>query len=83
MKEHAVIRHAIEKLYGPCPVGDFERANEWSESIDWELVRDEVEEGEPAFPWGDAGGEFSDPAEAMVFKVRSEMLSDAGHKSAE
>jgi hypothetical protein len=83
MNEHAIIREAIEELYGPCPVEDFERANEWSEAIDWERVRDAVEEKHPGFHWAGANAEFTDPAEAMVFETRSEMLEDAGRSSLE
>ena len=81
--EHAYIRDAIEELYGPCPVEDFERANQWSEAIDWERVRDLVEEQHPGLAWIDPSANASDPAEALIFHVRSEMLEEAGRRSSE
>jgi hypothetical protein len=83
MDEHSIIRHAIEELYGPCPVEDFERANQWAEAIDWEQVRAAVEEKHPEFPWVDTEAKSTVSAEAMIFDVRSEMLEEAGRRSLE
>ena len=81
MTEKRVVRHAIEELYGPCPVGDPVRANAWAEAIDWEVVRDKVEAEHPDFRWPAPHhtGE-TDPAEVFVFHVRSEMLHHAGQE---
>jgi len=83
MSEHDIVRQTIEALYGPCPVEDFERANQWAEEIDWEVVRDAVEERNPGFAWSDPKTDISAPAEVVVFEVRSAMLEDAGRASLE
>lgn len=83
ISEHAIVRDAIQELYGPCPIENFDLANQWSESIDWELVRDKVEETHPGFSWVDPNAKAAEPAEAMVFEVRSEMLEEAGRRSTE
>lgn len=79
MTEKSIVRHIIEELYGLCPVGDPVRASAWAESIDWEIVRDKVEAEHPGFRWPPPHhAEETDPAEAFIFHVRSEMLHHAG-----
>ena len=80
MSQKKIIRHAIEKLYGPCPAKEFVRANEWANAIDWEKVKETVDAEHPDFQWTHHEPKDLAVAEAMIFDVRHEMLRDAGHQ---
>jgi len=74
-----IIRQAIVELYGPCPVDDFLRANDWSEGIDWEDVKATVDKDHPEFQWTHHDPKNLEVAEAMIIDVRHGMLQEAGH----
>ncbi len=78
MSAKKIIQHAIEHLYGPCPVGDFLQANEWASHLDWERVKQQVEEEHPEFEWSPDESKVMEAAEAQIFDVRREMLHHAG-----
>ena len=80
MSQEKTIRHAIEELYGPCPVDDFVRANDWANAIDWEEVVVEVEAEHPEFEWTHHDPKDLEVAEATVIDVRHDMLRHAGHE---
>lgn len=79
MNQDKIIRQTIEELYGPCPVDDFLRANNWANAIDWEKVVVAVEAEHPGFEWAHDDPKDLEVAEAMVFDARHEMLRHAGH----
>ena len=79
MNREKTIRQAIEELYGPCPVDDFVRANDWANAIDWEKVVVAVEAEHPEFEWTHEDPKGLEAAEALVFDVRHSMLRHAGH----
>ncbi len=78
MTKKKIIQHAIEHLYGPCPVGDFVRANEWVSHIDWEMVKQQVDTDNPDFEWTHGKSTATDTAESLIAEVRHEMLHRAG-----
>ena len=71
-----VIRHAIESLYGPCPVNDFLAADSWARHIDWERIKSHIDASPKNFDWSDL-----DDAEAAILDVRHKMLRDAGSRN--
>lgn len=81
MTQKAIVRHSIEIIYGPCPLNDFLKANDWANSIDWEKVKAAVDEEHPEFEWTHPHPQDMDVAQSMIFEVRHEMLRHAGHES--
>jgi len=79
MSNIKLVKLTIEKMYGPCPVGDFLQANAWAESIDWEEVQETVEADYPDFAWAPSHDKDMTAAEAEVFEARHEMMRHAGH----
>lgn len=82
MTHKQVIRHAIEDLYGPCPVQNFESAIHWANTIAWEMVKEKVEAEHPDFQWTHHDPKGLGVAEAMILDVRQEMLHEAGRQIA-
>ncbi|MCO6455887.1 MAG: hypothetical protein J5I93_11370 [Pirellulaceae bacterium] len=78
MTKRKTIEHAIERLYGPCPVGDFMLANQWASHLDWELVKQNVDAENLDFEWGTEPTHEVTSAEALIIDVRREMLHRAG-----
>lgn len=78
MPQKKTIQHAIEHLYGPCPVGDFVKANAWASHLDWEMVKQQVDADNPDFEWTHAESQETDNAESAIAEVRHEMLHRAG-----
>ena len=78
MSNKKIIQHAIEHLYGPCPVGDFVRANEWVSHLDWEKIKQQVDADNPDFEWTHDESNVSDAAESLITEVRHEILHRAG-----
>lgn len=78
MSKKKIIQHAIEQLHGPCPVGDFNLANQWASHLDWALVKERVEADNPDFEWTHDDASAKDAAESLIAEVRHEMLHQAG-----
>ena len=78
MSQKKIIQHAIEHLYGPCPVGDFVRANEWASHLDWEMIKQQVDSEHPDFEWARDESKVKEAAEASITEARHEMLHRAG-----
>lgn len=78
MSKQKIIQHAIEQLYGPCPVADFVRANEWASHLDWEMIKQQVDADNPDFEWGPGVTREKSAAEASITEVRHAMLQRAG-----
>ena len=78
MSYKKIIQHAIEHLYGPCPVGDFVKANEWASHLDWEMVKQQVDADNPGFEWPHGESTVTDAAESLIVEVRHEILHRAG-----
>jgi hypothetical protein len=38
MSKKKIIRHAIEHVHGPCPVGDFVKENEWANHLEFVIT---------------------------------------------
>ncbi len=78
MSKKKTIQHAIEQVHGPCPLGDFVKANEWTNHIDWELVMERVDAEHPDFEWAPDKANVQEAAESLITEVRHEMLHRAG-----
>ena len=78
MSKKKIIQHTIEHLYGPCPVADFVRANEWASHLDWEKIKQQVDADNPDFEWTHDEPKVTDAAESLITEVRHEMLHRAG-----